>query len=101
MDSSTKLSDQLNLDFLELKSAYFNTIEKIVPLLPALLSLIDFSSTGDFQLTSERMKEGYYGQVVGGQFIAPLTGPYVGFLTSINNVELNKIKELLTGVSKI
>lgn len=79
----------------ELKEKYCETTEKIIEVLPVLLSMVDFQKTGNYELVAQRMKEGYYGTVNDGAFIAPTFGPYAGFMKDIKKEDMKQFRELL------
>lgn len=81
----------------QLRSLYRQAANRMVGLLPTLLSMIDFQKTGDFNLVAQRMQEGYYGTVVNNKFVAPKTGPYVGFLQDIDPANLKNFQEVIDG----
>ena len=85
-----------DLEFLgELQVQYAEEIRNIIPLLPTLLALLDFKKTPDLSIVRQRMSIGYYGSFKDGEFIAPSTGPYCGFLSNISTDDLKQMKELV------
>lgn len=96
MDSSTKSSDLENLsELIRIRNEYKNTTNNIIALMPTLICMVDFQKTGDFKLVCQRMKEGYYGKVENGSFVAPETGPYKGFLSNMNKETHDKFMDLI------
>lgn len=89
------LMQDLTNKFRSLRSEYGDVVEKIVPLMPALLAIADFNRTGNFSLVVERSKIGYYGTIVNGTFVPPNEGPYSGFMNSISSDDIKKFKELV------
>lgn len=88
----------VNVDEVDKLRAEIETVSlRICEQLPTLLALLDFRQTQDIRIVRERQLLGWYGEYAAGKFTAPTLGPYVGFLSDMDEDRIRQMKEALFG----